>query len=51
MILRLYLTPCIAKTKTIQITAHADKDVQQGEHLFIAGGRANFYKYFGIKKS
>jgi hypothetical protein len=30
----------ICQIKT-QMTAHADKDVEQGEHSFTAGGRAN----------
>jgi hypothetical protein len=29
------------------VTAHAGKDVEQGERSSIAGGSANLYKHFG----
>jgi hypothetical protein len=35
------------KKKKIQGTAHAGKDVQQGEHSSIAGGNVNLYNHFG----
>ena len=38
----------ICQIKT-QMTAHAGKDVEQGEHSFTAGGSANLYNHFGNK--
>jgi hypothetical protein len=34
------------KTKKPQVIAHADEDVEQGEHLCIDGGSANLYNHF-----
>jgi hypothetical protein len=31
----------------IQVTAHAGKDMEKGEHCFIAGGIANLYNHSG----
>ena len=33
------------RSKT-QVTAHAGKDVEQGEHSSIAGGSTNLYNHF-----
>jgi hypothetical protein len=29
------------------VTAHADEDVEEGEHSSIAGGIAKFYNHYG----
>jgi hypothetical protein len=41
----LYLTEWLRAKP--QVTVHAGKDVEQGEHSSIAGGRASFYSHFG----
>ena len=35
----------------MQVTAHAGKDVEQGEHSSVANGSANLHSHFGNQYS
>jgi hypothetical protein len=47
MTLRFHLIPIKLAKMKIQVTTHAGKDVEQGEHSFIASEIGNVYNHTG----